>query len=403
LLISAGLLLKDLARLRNADIGVRRQGVFTAAVSLPEAQYKTAGQKFNFAQALLEKSGRIPGVDAAAISHHLPLEGGSNYYVNLRGQTSHMSNLLVEYHPVSAEYFHAMGIRLIEGRLFAPADVQRVLALDQRYQQITETGGPRSWPLAYWEPSHEETNAMVVPTVINESMARHFWPHQNPLGQMFSQGSDNGPWKQVIGVVNDVREWGLTRKPVPEAYEAFDGDSRLFLVVHTSREPSSLTPDVRRALSQIDASLPLFSVRTMDEVIAENAQGQQFLSLLVGSFAGLAVLLAAVGIYGVLSYAVTERTREIGIRMSLGAGRGRVLGEVMREGMRLAVVGFAGGIAGALAAGRVLASLLHEVKPGDPEIFAATAGFLAIVALIACYLPARRAARLDPMTALRYE
>jgi ABC-type antimicrobial peptide transport system permease subunit len=220
---------------------------------------------------------------------------------------------------------------------------------------------------------------------------------------MFSQGSDNGPWKQVIGVVNDVREWGLTNKPVPEAYEAFDGDSRLFLVVHTSREPSSLTPDVRRALSQIDASLPLFSVRTMDEVIAENAQGQQFLSLLVGSFAGLAVLLAAVGIYGVLSYAVTERTREIGIRMSLGAGRGRVLGEVMREGMRLAVVGFAGGIAGALAAGRVLASLLHEVKPGDPEIFAATAGFLAIVALIACYLPARRAARLDPMTALRYE
>ena len=244
---------------------------------------------------------------------------------------------------------------------------------------------------------------MVVPTVINESMARDFWPHQNPLGQMFSQGSDNGPWKQVIGVVNDVREWGLTHKAVPEAYEAFDGDSRLFLVLHTSREPSSLTPDVRRALSQIDASLPLFSVRTMDEVIAENSQGQQFLSLLVGSFAGLAVLLAAVGIYGVLSYAVTERTREIGIRMSLGAGRGRVLGEVMREGMLLAVVGFAGGIAGALAAGRVLSSLLHEVKPGDPEIFAVTAGFLAIVALIACYLPARRAARLDPMTALRYE
>jgi putative ABC transport system permease protein len=403
LLISAGLLLKDLARLRNADIGVRPRGVFTAAVRLPETQYKTAGQKFNFAQTLLEKSARIPGVDAAAISHHLPLEGGSNYYVKLRGQMSHMSNLLVEYHPVSPEYFRAMGVRLLQGRVFTPADVQRVMAIDERYEHLTEGVGPRSWPLAYREPSHEETNAMVVPTVINESMARDFWPHQNPLGQMFSQGSDNGPWKQVIGVVNDVREWGLTNKPVPEAYEAFDGDSRLFLVVHTSREPSSLTPDVRRALSQIDASLPLFSVRTMDEVIAENAQGQQFLSLLVGSFAGLAVLLAAVGIYGVLSYAVTERTREIGIRMSLGAGRGRVLGEVMREGMRLAVVGFAGGIAGALAAGRVLASLLHEVKPGDPEIFAATAGFLAIVALIACYLPARRAARLDPMTALRYE
>ena len=219
---------------------------------------------------------------------------------------------------------------------------------------------------------------------------------------MFSNG-EHGPWKQVIGVVGDVRQWGLTHKPVPEAYEPFSGDDGLFLVLHTARQPLSLTPEVRRALAQVDASLPLFSVRTMDQVIGDNAQGQQFLSLLVGSFAGLAVLLAAVGIYGVLSYMVTDRTREIGIRMSLGASRGRVLGQVILEGMRLVVVGFAVGIAGALAAGRVLASPLHEVKPGDPAIFAVTAGFLALVALLACYLPARRAARLDPMTALRYE
>jgi ABC-type antimicrobial peptide transport system permease subunit len=141
----------------------------------------------------------------------------------------------------------------------------------------------------------------------------------------------------------------------------------------------------------------------MDQVVGEQAEGQQFLSLLVGSFAALAALLAAIGIYGVLSYAVRQRTREIGIRMSLGASRGRVLGEVLREGMRLAVLGLAVGIAGAFAAGRVLASLLSEVKPGDPLIFVATAGLLGVVALIACYLPARRAARLDPMTALRYE
>jgi ABC-type antimicrobial peptide transport system permease subunit len=141
----------------------------------------------------------------------------------------------------------------------------------------------------------------------------------------------------------------------------------------------------------------------MDEVVGEQAEGQQFLSLLVGSFAALAALLAAIGIYGVLSYAVRQRTREIGIRMSLGASRGRVLGEVLREGMQLAVLGLAVGIAGAFAAGRVLARLLSEVKPGDPLIFAATAGLLAMVALIACYLPARRAARLDPMAALRYE
>ena len=177
----------------------------------------------------------------------------------------------------------------------------------------------------------------------------------------------------------------------------------MFLVLHTSRPPASLTPEVRRVLGQLDASLPLFSVRTMNQVIGENAQGQQFLSLLVGSFAGLAVLLAAIGIYGVLSFVVTERTREIGIRMSLGASRCRVLGQVILDGMRLAVVGFAVGMVGALAAGRVLSSLLHEVKPGDPAIFAGTAGFLVLVALVACYIPARRAARLDPMRALRYE
>jgi putative ABC transport system permease protein len=239
--------------------------------------------------------------------------------------------------------------------------------------------------------------------VINEKMARTFWPHQSPLGQMFSQGSDHGPWKQVIGVVKDVREWGLTQKPVPEAYDAFTGSRWLFAVLHTSRPPASLTADVRNTVGQLDSSLALISVRTMDQVIGENAQGQQFLSLLVGSFAVLAVLLAAVGIYGVLSYVVTERTREIGIRMSLGASRSRVLGQVILEGMRLALIGFGLGLVGAIAAGRVLASLLHEVKPSDPAIFIGTAVFLTLVALVACYLPARRAARLDPMRALRYE
>ncbi|MBZ5618242.1 MAG: ABC transporter permease [Acidobacteriia bacterium] len=394
LLVSAGLLLKDFARLRGLDIGVRREGVWTAAVQLPEANYKTDRQKYDFSQALLERSRLVGGVDAVALSDHLPLEGGSNYYVKLRGQTSEMSNQLVERHEVSPEYFRAMGVRLLQGRVFTAADIQTALAYDIRLRQFWENDT---------RPPADQTNNVVYPCVINESMARFFWPNQNPLGKMFSQGSDSGPWKQVIGVVNDVRQWGLTQKTVPEAYDPFDGSSRQFLVLHTSLPASSVTAEVRRALAQIDSALPLYSVRSMDEVVAGQAQGQQFLSLLVGSFAGLAALLAAIGIYGVLSYAVTQRTREIGIRMSLGASRGRVLGEVLREGMSLALLGLAAGVAGAFGVGRILASLLHEVKPRDPVILLATAGLLAAVALIACYVPARRAARLDPMNALRYE
>ena len=175
-------------------------------------------------------------------------------------------------------------------------------------------------------------------------------------------------------------------------------------MLHTTRAPLSLTAEVRRALAQTDATLPLFSVRSMDEVIGENAQGQQFLSALVGSFAGLAVLLAAMGIYGVLSYVVTERTREIGIRMSLGASRGRVLGQVMLEGMRLAPWrALRWAWRARWPPDAFWRACCTRCKPGDPAIFAATAGFLALVALAACYVPARRAARLDPMTALRYE
>jgi putative ABC transport system permease protein len=333
-------------------------------------------------------------MDAVALSDHLPLEGGSNYYIKLRGQTSEMSNQLVERHEVSPEYFRTLGVRVLQGRGFTAADVQTALAYDIRFRQIQESGA---------HPSADQTNGVIYPCVINESMARFFWPNQNPVGKMFGQGGGNGPWKQVVGVVSDVREWSLTQKTVPEAYDPFDGGSRQFLILHTSAQPSGVTAQVRRVLAQIDSSLPLYSVRSMDEVVAGQAQGQQFLSLLVGAFAGLAALLAAIGIYGVLSYAVRQRTREIGIRMSLGASRGRVLGAVLREGMRLALLGLAAGAAGAFAVGRILASLLYEVKPGDPAIYLATAGLLAGVALMACYLPARRAARLDPTTALRYE
>ena len=395
LLAGAGLLLKDFVRLRNVEVGVRPDGVWTGALQLPEARYQKAPQQMEFAQALLEKARRIPGVDAAALTDHLPLEGGSNGYIKVRGQPSTpMGGPLVEVHSVTPDYFRAMGVPVIAGRVFSPEDVQLHASLDARRREAREKKE---------DLSADVTNAMIYPAVINQTMARRFWPNQSALGQLFSWGGDSGPWQQVIGVVGDVKEWGLTEKTVPEGYSPFDNSRGLFLVLHTPQRASGLTVAARRAVAQLDGSLPLYNIRTMAEVIGDGAQGSQFLSLLVGAFAAFAALLAAVGIYGVLSYVVTQRTREIGIRMSLGASRGRVLGQVLAEGMRLALAGFAIGIAGAVAAGRLMASLLHEVKPNDPAVLALTTGGLAVIALAACYLPARRAARLDPLAALRHE
>ncbi len=394
LLASAGLLLKDFERVRRIDFGVRTEGLWTAAIQLPESGYETGQARFNFAQSLLERAWRVPGVRTAALTDRLPLEGGSNYYAAIRGRPFQpMSGPLVERHSVSPGYFTAMGVRVLQGRVFTAEDTQTAIRTSVRLRQLREQGAI--------PPS--VSNDIVYPSVINEAMARYFWPNQSPLGQMFSSGSPNGPWNQVIGVVSDVRQRGLTRAPEPEAYDALQSPQRIFLVLRTTMRLSGMTEAARRLLAKIDPALPLYDVRTMEDVVADNSVDQRFLSVLVGAFAGLAALLAAIGIYGVLSYAVTQRTREIGIRMSLGASRGRILAEVLRQAMALALVGFAAGIAGAIAAGRIFAGLLHEVKPGDPWTIAATACLLAAVALAACYIPARRAARLDPMNALRYE
>lgn len=395
LLVCAGLLLADFVRLRNLNIGVRPQGVWTGGVGLTGSGYKTEGQQFTFARNLLGRARQIPGVDGAAITNRIPPEGGGNYYVTIRGQSSRSrSSQLVERHVVSPEYFQVMGIQLHHGRLFSPADEQLVARLSEQVNSLFKDGA---------RPAPGITNAIAFPTIINDAMARHFWPGRSAIGEMFSNGGENGPWRQVVGVVNDVHDRGLLQAAAPEAYDIFSGDDGFFLVAHTALPPESLGTAMRRALSESDPSLPFFSVRTMDEVIAENAGRQQFLSVLVASFAGLALLLAAVGIYGVLSYAVTQRTREIGIRMSLGASRSRVLTEILAQGAALAAGGIAIGLGGAYAAGRVMANLLHQVQPGDPAILIGTSLFLGLVSLLACYLPARRAARLDPLIALRYE
>jgi predicted permease len=395
LLISAGLLLKDFMRLRSNNIGVRPEGVWTAAISLPQARYKEDQQQFDFGQRLLDKIKSLPGVESAALSNRLPLEGGSNGYVALRGKPFQpMSGPLVETHSVSPEYFRAMGIPLLQGRLLNAEDVNLAFATDEHLAPIYKAGS---------KPKPEESNAIVIPAIVNQAMVKEFWSGQNPIGQMFSYGDKDGPWLQVVGVTGDVKQWSITHAPVPEAYQAFDGSGFLYVVVHTTSASIDVSSEVRHAVAEIDSSLPLYSVRTMNDLIAEHATGQQFLAMLVGLFSALALLLAAVGIYGVLSYLVTQRTREIGIRMSLGASRANVLSLVLKHGMRLAAFGFAGGLVAALVAGRLLSSLLHEVHPSDPAIILLTGCALAFVALAACYIPARRAARVNPIVALRHD
>jgi putative ABC transport system permease protein len=395
LLISAGLLLKDFLRLRDSNVGVRVEGVWTAAIQLPEAKYKEDPQQFAFWQSLLERVRHVPGVESAAVTSVLPLEGGNNSYVKVRGSSARREESpLVENHLVSPGYFYTMGIPLLQGRDFTAQDIEATTAVNARLHDLYEKTKT---------PPPEVLNTIVYPAVINESMARHFWPKQSPLGQMFTNDSENGPWGQVIGVVGDTKQWGLTHEPVPEQYDAVAGGSRLFLVIHATVAPHSITGAVRHQVAELDSSLPLFDVRTMNDVITEDAAGQQVYTLLLGIFAALALVLAAVGIYGVLSYAVTQRTREIGIRMSLGARHGDVLRLVLGHGARLAIAGFVIGVIGAIAARRVLASSLHMIRPMDPGIYIATIACLAAVALLACYVPARRAARVDPVIALRHE
>ena len=395
LLVCAGLLLKDFIRLRNTNIGVRSQGVLTAAVTLPDSKYGKSEQQFALSRSFLDKVQHLPGVESAALSTRLPLEGGNNGYISVRGRPSEkMGGPLVEVHRVTPDYYRVMGIPLVQGRNFTDKDVADSAAMQARQEELFKNTD---------HPPVDATNALIYPVIINQTMVKLFWPNENPIGQMYSHNDADGPWYQVVGVVGDVKEWGLTHEPVSEGYTPFNSGSGFFLVVHSNGDTSSLAPAIREALRQIDPTLPLFQIRTIDDVVADNSSGEQFITVLLGTFAALALLLAAIGIYGVLSYLVTQRTREFGIRMALGAAPGEVLKHVLGQGMRLTGIGFALGILGALGAAQLIAGLLFTVKPHDPVIYLLTAGGLGLVALLACALPARRAATVDPMVALRHE
>ena len=394
LLVAAGLVLKSYVRLRSVDFGVRRSGILTAQLNLPDAKYGSPAKVLVFTRALLQRVRGLPGVVSAAMTDHLPLNGGTNGTITLYGKSANTddsnSSQWVEIHGMTPGYFESMAIPLLAGRMLTEEDTDRALKLDMLLSK---------------HPTDSEMRNAIYPVDIDRAMARMFWPGQNPIGQRFSYSGDSGPWLEVVGVVGDTRQWSMSQPPRPEEYQPFDGNSYggTILVLHTSLPPQSLVAEVKQQVAALDADLPLFAIRTMEQLVDQQTAGARTQGLLVGIFAGLAALLAGVGIYGVMAYLVAQRTREIGIRMAMGALRGDVLKLVVGRGLKLALIGVAIGNACALGLSRFLSSLLYEVKPTDHVTFIAVSLMLTTTAVLASYIPSRRATKVDPMVVLRYE
>jgi predicted permease len=394
LLAGAGLLLRTFAHLRATDIGVRGENVLTAAVRLPEKQYKTLDQGTQFFDRLVEKLDHSPGVRAAAVASKLPLLGGTNGYIKVLGQqTDSMAGPLVEFSSITPHYFGAMGVPLLEGRGFTRDDFEITAKL------IREV-----LPAQTEEESKAIAHKYVLPAVINQTMAKTFWPQQSAVGKIF----ENFVQFQIVGVVGDVKQSRVREAVMPEAYRPLPWDlgdpSRPFsIVVEGSGAPQNLANTMRAAVESLDPNLALFSVRTMPEVLAESMQDTSYQPVLLGAMAALALVLASVGTYGVMSYVVGQRTNEIGIRMALGARPVEIMGMVLREAFSVIGAGIGVGLLASVAAASVMKNLLVGVAPFDPLTYAGVSLLLAVVAVAACYVPVRRAMGVDPVLALRYE
>jgi putative ABC transport system permease protein len=373
LLAGAGLMVHTLARLGSVNLGFRPDNLLTMRITFPPYKYLLPTRRPDIARinAVVDQAVRgidaLPGVQSVGLTDALPFSGvqrGTNLEVDGRpGQ-----KFLTHTRCVAAEYFETMGIPLVRGRLFAEGD----------------------------------TATAPKVAIVNQALARQLWPGEDPIGKRVTWDAP----LEVVGVVGEVRHLRLDLPGGPEIYvptAQYRGGSALFLAVRTSLDPATMVAAVRREVWAIDKDQPIEDVRTMEERIAGSGSPRRFYALLLGVFAAIAVLLAAVGVYGIMSYAVSQRTHEIGIRVALGARRGQVLALVLRHGVLVTAGGLGIGLAGALAATRLLTTLLYDVAPTDPLTFASVALGLAVVALIACYIPACRAANVDPLVALRRE
>ena len=392
LLLGAGLLLRSFANMRSTQIGVETRNVLTSRIVLPDSKYKTLEARQAFFDQLLGRVKQIPGVETASISTSMPLMGGSNGTIEIAGDMNPaMSAQLVEFNFISPDYFQAYRIPVEAGRIFTPEDEVRAAETNRKMNAVA--------------PGQQPPLDVVLDVVVSQAMARDFWPNQNVVGKTLKAFGMN---EQIVGVVGDAKEWDdIRHAPLPQMYlpisMVLDVRGDCYLTVKTRVEPASLAPVLRRKLSGLDSGLALFRVRTMDAVVEGVTQAAGYQTMLLSSLAAFALLLAALGIYGVMAYAVTQRRHEFGIRMALGAEPGDVLRIVMIQGTRLALAGVVLGGLAALLLARLIATLVFGVSVYDPVTFAAAALLLFAVALAACYLPARRAMRVDPMTALRYE
>ena len=379
LLVGAGLLVRSFLHLMNVDPGFSPQNVLTLNISLPESRYSSALPMIAFEQQALERLSALPGVKSAGGVFGLPLGDGAiagDFIVE--GQAAPAPGtqpFIAAKKVIGGDYFKAIGIPLLKGR--------------------------------YFDKHDSETAPHVV--IVSQNLARHFWPRGDAIGKRLKPGFFNDAWCTVVGIVGDTKQYSLGETPSPSMYLPYAQAPAPFLmqdftlVLRTASDPISLVAAARRAVQAVDPDMPVFDVATMEQLVYRSASEPRFNTALLGIFAALALVLAAVGIYGVMSYAVMQRTHEIGLRMALGAQASDVLHQVLRQGMLLAAGGIAVGMAGAWVVTRFLASLLFGVRPTDPITFALVPPILATVALVACLVPARRATKVDPMVALRYE